>query len=268
MRVLDGDTIVLQSNLGPRVIRLIGIDAPEMFHPEHGREPFASQAEGFVRRLLGDESRVWVELDLEVEDAYGRLLAYVYLEDDDGDWSIGDSRAIMVNLAIADAGFADVMTIEPNSLYADLFQEAVASAQAHQRGLWVADATDSDGVRARSNTAQDTGDELPPGKIVIACTLFDPATPNDANAETVTVTLRETLDTRGYYLHDEGSGTLLRLPVGEHGPGRLIITNPGQGIWNNSGDTIYLMFADETVDQWDYTRQRKDEGIEICRTDP
>jgi hypothetical protein len=53
------------------------------------------------------------------------------------------------------------------------------------------------------------------------------------------------------------------------GPGVVVITNPGQGIWNNGGDTIYLKRGDGTiVDEWDYTAQRRGEGVEICRGDP
>jgi hypothetical protein len=174
----------------------------------------------------------------------------------------------MVNLAIAEAGFAEDMTIEPNNVYADLFQDAVTAAKADNRGVWVVESTAPAVSAEGSAPSKRASDGLPPGDIVIACTLFNPATQNDADAETVTLHLRETLDTRGYYLHDQGSGTKLRLPPGEHGPGTLVITNLGQGIWNNSGDTIFLEYAGETIDEWDYTHLRRGEGVEICRNDP
>lgn len=268
LRVLDGDTVVLESNLGPRIVRLIGIDAPETTHPEAGGKLFAAEASSFAQDLLTEGSDVWVELDLETVDAYGRLLAYLYNEDPLGEWLIEGSPARMVNLAIARAGFARIMTIEPNSVYADLFEDAVESAQIDGLGIWSARGLASMAQATGGVTMETSFEGLPPGDIVIACTLYDPATPNDTNAETVTIWVRTAHDTRGYLLYDKGSGTRLRLPPGEHGPGPIVIKNPHQGIWNNSGDTIYLMRGEEVVDSWDYTDRRAGEGIEICRHEP
>jgi endonuclease YncB( thermonuclease family) len=41
--VRDGDTLVVASNVGPRTVRLIGVDAPETQHPTVGREPFGGR---------------------------------------------------------------------------------------------------------------------------------------------------------------------------------------------------------------------------------
>ena len=81
----------------------------------------------------------------------------------------------------------------------------------------------------------------------------------------MTLLLRERLDTRGYYLWDEGSKTAFRLPVGEQGPGELTIGNPGQGVWNNGGDTVFLMLGETVVDAWDYTDARPGRVGTVCR---
>ncbi len=255
--VIDGDTVVLTSNLGPRTVRLIGIDAPESNHPERGREPFGAEARAFVAALLPEGTPVWVELDFGLTDAYGRLLAYLYVEDPAGTWLVEGRRAAQVNLAIAEAGFATVMTIEPNSTYADLYEDAVAEARARASGMWApGDTATVDGAAA-----------LPDGPIVIRCALYNPTTPNDANAEWVSLLIREPIDTRGYYLYDEGSKSTFRLPPGVQGPGELRVGNPGQGVWNNSGDVIYLKRGDEVIDRWDYSDRLAPEGVVICRDD-
>jgi len=73
--VVDGDTFVVESNVGPRTVRLIGVDAPETQHPTLGREPFGPEAAAWLRARLPAGSLVWLELDLGPEDAFGRLLA-------------------------------------------------------------------------------------------------------------------------------------------------------------------------------------------------
>ena len=266
LRVLDGDTVVLASNLGPRVVRLIGIDTPEVAHPERGREPFGPEASAFTEALLSPGTRVWVELDLETEDAYGRLLAYLYLPDPDGDWSVGGRAAAMVNEEIARSGFARVLTIPPNGVYADLFEAAVAQARAAGIGMFapepdeVVPLAETEAVRGGSG-----GEDRFGGAIRIACVNYDPSAPADENAEWVELRITEPIDTRGLYLYDAGSKERFPLEPGVHGPGTLRIVNPGKGIWNNGGDTVYLMLGpSDIVDAFTY----RDTGVEdrpVCR---
>lgn len=256
VQVIDGDTLVVASNVGPRTVRLIGVDAPEMWHPTRGREPFGPEAAAFVRSWLPAGTPVWLELDLGVEDDFGRLLAYVYVEDPDGDWSLDGLSATQVNLALAASGFGSVMTIAPNLTYADLYEDAVAAARADGRGVRAAPA----------EASRESG--LPPGPIVIACALYDPEAPNDTDGEWVSLLVREPIDTRGYYLRDEGSGATFRLPAGVQEPGEITVHNPGQGVWNNGGDTIFLELGGALVDTWDYGDQLAQEGVVVCRDDP
>lgn len=251
--VVDGDTFVVASNVGPRTVRLIGVDAPETQHPTLGREPFGPEAAAWLRDRLPVGTLVWLELDLGPEDAFGRLLAYAYVADPEGAWTIDGLAATQVNLDLVAAGLARPLAMQPNVTYADRYAQAAAAARAAAIGLWAA-------PRAPS-----VAEGLPPGPIVISCVLYDPDTPNDTDGESVTLLLRERLDTRGYYLWDEGSGTAFRLPVGERGPGELTIGNPGQGVWNNGGDTVYLMLGETVVDAWDYTDARPGRAGTVCR---
>ncbi|WP_338133781.1 thermonuclease family protein [Thermus scotoductus] len=80
--------------------------------------------------------RVFVELDAQERDRYGRVLAYLYLEDPRGDFHHGGKRYRQVNLEIVRAGWANPLTIPPNVRYAELYLEASREARAKGLGIW------------------------------------------------------------------------------------------------------------------------------------
>ena len=127
-RVIDGDTIELG---GGRLVRYIGIDAPEVRRRVGERwivdpEPF-SRAATEANRQLVEGKAVRLEYDVQTHDRYGRTLAYIY---------VGDR---MVNEALLAAGYAQVMTIPPNVRYAERFRAAVKAARNARRGFWSGD---------------------------------------------------------------------------------------------------------------------------------
>jgi hypothetical protein len=85
---------------------------------------------------LLEGQRVWIEFDVEERDRYRRSLVYVYLEDAGGQWSYDGGRFTQANLAIAQVGLADVLTIPPNVRYSALYLEAVREARAQGLGMW------------------------------------------------------------------------------------------------------------------------------------
>lgn len=126
-RVVDGDTLVL---VGGERVRLIGVDAPEV------GEPFADQATAFLTALVAEQP-LFLELDVAERDVYGRLLAYVYVQDRGGAWvSQRGRRFTQANHALAAAGLATTMTVPPNVSYAEVYLEATRSARDAGLGLW------------------------------------------------------------------------------------------------------------------------------------
>lgn len=247
--VVDGDTIVLYSNLGPRTVRLIGIDAPEL----DSRDPNGRLAAEQLRQLLPVGSQVWIETDLALEDIYGRLLAYAYVGDGAGDWQIGPERVRQVNLQMIELGWASAMEIAPNNTYADIYTAAQEAVETAGTGMW--GRPDDTPVSA-----------LPEGPVSIACVLYDPDTTGDASGEKVILSLSEPLDTRGYYLFDEGSKVRIQLPQGVQPAGELVLEHQGQqGIWNNSGDVIYLYRGSVLFDSWEYDGRHYPENTILCR---
>jgi len=119
-RVIDGDTSELES--GERVC-YIGIDTPETKHPSKPVEYYGKEADSANRALVEDKE-VRLEFDVQERDKYGRLLAYVYVDD------------IFVNAWLVENGYAQVMTIPPNVRYAERFLELQQKAREEEKGLW------------------------------------------------------------------------------------------------------------------------------------
>ena len=123
VRVVDGDTITVR--LGDRVesVRYIGVNTPEVHHPKRGEEPGGREASAVNRQLVAGKP-VRLELDVQVRDRYGRMLAYVW---------IGD---VMINAELVRLGYAQVMTIPPNVRHQALFVKLQRDAREARRGLW------------------------------------------------------------------------------------------------------------------------------------
>jgi micrococcal nuclease len=79
--VSDGDTVHVNLNGLDERVRIIGFNCPEVSHPDLGikEEPYGKEAKAYTERQLTGK-KVWLELDVQERDNYGRLLAYVWLE--------------------------------------------------------------------------------------------------------------------------------------------------------------------------------------------
>ena len=77
VRVVDGDTIILDAN---ERVRLIGVDTPETVDPRRPVQYFGKEASAFTKRMV-ESKKVRLEYDQTRKDRYGRTLAYVYLKD-------------------------------------------------------------------------------------------------------------------------------------------------------------------------------------------
>lgn len=125
-KVVDGDTFWVDDGTEKgRKVRLIGVDAPET--RKSGRKEigyYGSESTDFLTALLLDKT-VRLEYDVAAEDRYGRILAYVYLED-----------GTFVNAELLRHGYAMVMTVPPNVSFAEEFVKLQREAREEGRGLW------------------------------------------------------------------------------------------------------------------------------------
>jgi micrococcal nuclease len=122
-RVVDGDTIEVLVGGEDEDVRYIGIDTPESVEPGAPVECYGLRASHLNEQLVAGR-KVRLVFDAERRDAYGRLLAYVY---------VGDR---FVNAELVRRGYATPLTIPPNDKHAALFERLAREAGADGRGLW------------------------------------------------------------------------------------------------------------------------------------
>ena len=81
VRVVDGDTAVININGEEKRCRFIGIDTPESVHPDAQRNIEEGKAASDYTKELLSGQQVYLEYDLAPQDQYGRELVYLYLKD-------------------------------------------------------------------------------------------------------------------------------------------------------------------------------------------
>lgn len=129
----DGDTARFRLETGAEEkVRFIGIDTPEV---GERAEPFGEEAAAYTAAAIPVGTTVWLETDAELRDRYGRLLAYVWLEEP----VTGDApevREKMLNARLVLDGYANAYTYPPNVKYTSILKDLQSEAREDRRGLW------------------------------------------------------------------------------------------------------------------------------------
>ncbi len=114
-RVVDGDTLKVVIDGKEETIRLCGVDTPETVHPSKPVEPGALEASDFTKQLTGKQ--IILTYDEKPRDFFGRLLAYVWVEVDNG-------QIICWNVELIKQGHSELYTKYKFDGY-DWFREAI-----------------------------------------------------------------------------------------------------------------------------------------------
>jgi len=124
--VYDGDTVGIEFLDGRRTkIRLIGIDSPETGHSDEQVRLLAQLSKRFTFYYLY-KKQVTLTYDWEREDKYGRLLAYIWTEENG-----------LFNEFILKEGFASAYLRFPfKEEYRQRFAQADKFARLSNKGLW------------------------------------------------------------------------------------------------------------------------------------
>lgn len=132
VRVVDGDTYVVNLDGNETKVRLIGVDTPESVASQEyldrtGKEntEFGKDVSSYMKDMLSEGSTLYLEFDVDKYDKYDRVLAYAYFEDGE-----------MVQEHLLKKGFARVMTIEPNVAHSERFVELEQEAMNNGVGMW------------------------------------------------------------------------------------------------------------------------------------
>lgn len=143
--VVDGDTIDVVFNDGTKErVRLTLIDTPETKHPTKPVQPFGPEASDFAKKALLNKE-VILEFDVQERDQYGRMLAYVYVDNS------------MINEILIQKGLARVAVYPPNTKYVDEFRATEKDARKNERGIWSLEnyATDR-GFHSKTDSVDDS----------------------------------------------------------------------------------------------------------------
>lgn len=123
--VTDGDTFKINYQGKTTKVRLIGVDTPESVSPNKKKNNnYGKQASNYTKERLEGQT-VFLEFDVQQTDKYGRLLAYVYLED-----------GIMYNKELLEKGYAQIATYPPNVKYVEEFTQIQKQAKENNVGFW------------------------------------------------------------------------------------------------------------------------------------
>lgn len=137
-KINDGDTIVVQIQNRNEHVRLIGIDTPESYqNPKAERDAqknkldlptileLGKKSTNFLHSIIKAGDPLFLEFDIEQRDKYGRLLAYVFLE-----------NGTFLNEKILASGYGLLYSVSPNLKYTKRLARAVKSARDNKLGLW------------------------------------------------------------------------------------------------------------------------------------
>ncbi len=127
VRVADGDTLTVRFDDGEEeTIRFLDVDTPETVHPTRPEECFGAQASNFTKTLMGQR----VGIEEMGRDRYGRVLAYVWTEPEEG----GE----LWNIRLLEEGLAVYNDYGNPGQYADRSRAAAERALLAGVGLWSA----------------------------------------------------------------------------------------------------------------------------------
>jgi len=124
--VIDWDTFRIKYQGKTQSVRLLGMDAPENSKTRYGYiQCFGQQAKDYLKSLI-DKKKVSIQFDptQDQKDLYGRLLAYVFLDDE------------LINQTMIEDGYAKEYTYKTAYTYQSLFKQAEKEAQGQGAGLW------------------------------------------------------------------------------------------------------------------------------------
>ena len=134
-RVIDGDTIDVSLEGEIVRVRMIGIDAPESVSFDEDRNTFwGERASEYTKEHLKEGRIIYLTYDLEMYDNYGRLLAYVWVENE------FDNLNSLYQYQMLKDGYAVLFTYKPNTKYVSDLQNAERIAFNDKAGLWAEEA--------------------------------------------------------------------------------------------------------------------------------
>ena len=122
-KVIDGDTLRLSTG---KLVRLIGINTPEIDHKLGKSQAFAEDARDYLRSLVrSSESELLLLPGIEKEDRHRRALAHVF-----------SPKGKNIQAEMLRNGFGTWIVVPPNLAYLDCYQEKERLARNENKRIW------------------------------------------------------------------------------------------------------------------------------------
>ena len=118
----DGDTARFMINGVEKKVRFLAIDTPEV----DKNEPFSKEASEYVCNALKNAKEIYLEYDgnSDKEDKYGRLLAFIYVDNE------------LLQKKLIENGLAKVAYIYGDYAYVSELREVENKAKEEKKGIW------------------------------------------------------------------------------------------------------------------------------------
>ncbi|MCU7843444.1 MAG: thermonuclease family protein [Candidatus Thiodiazotropha sp. (ex Monitilora ramsayi)] len=121
--VLDGDTLRLRDG---RIIRLIGIDTPELGRDGRPDMAGATEAKAVMQRLIGESRNLlYLRKGREKRDRHRRWLAHLYT-----------FESVNISAEMLRRGLGYQITVPPNLAHLSCYRSAETEARKSSSGLW------------------------------------------------------------------------------------------------------------------------------------
>jgi micrococcal nuclease len=127
--VTDGDTITVRVDGRRERVRYIGLDAPEIAHPDEGTPAECGGDEARAANAhIVDGTEVLLERDRSDRDRFGRLLRHVWVETGDG-WELVGERLVA-------GGSVEARSYPPDTARDGHLEAAERGARRAGLGIW------------------------------------------------------------------------------------------------------------------------------------
>lgn len=123
---IDGDTARFVIKGEVRTVRFLSINAPEIAHDEVVAEPYGYEASDFTCNMLTNASTIKLQYDSksDKEDKYGRVLAWVFVDDE------------LLQEKLVSEGFAEVRYVYDDYMFSSKLKEFEKKAKDNKKGMW------------------------------------------------------------------------------------------------------------------------------------
>lgn len=123
---IDGDTARFIIKDEVKTVRFLSINTPEIAHDDVVGEPFGEEASIFTCNMLTNASIIKLQYDSksDKEDKYGRVLAWVFVDDE------------LLQEKLVSEGLAEVKYVYKDYKYSSHLKDIELEAKTKEIGIW------------------------------------------------------------------------------------------------------------------------------------